>query len=354
MKRIGGSVLRWGLRVAVSLWIVVIYFHDPGVSGYERAEFGEMVHGQAWRPFVTRALFPAVVRFAAQAVPARIESAIAGSALATRIVAWLKWEPSLYREYLTAFVLTVACVALLSLVLQRLWAAMFRSPAGYGEAFSILGLLGIPALYKFYSYIYDLPFLLLYTACLLMIAQRRWVAYFMLFGLACLSKETSVLLILVFAAYFYRSAHADRRTYWRFIAFQLLVLVIARAGLGWVFRENPGSMLEFHLLDYNVGLLSRPWSLNAVVTWGVLAALVLADYGQKPWLLRVAAAMLIPLLALCLFFGLLDELRDYYEVYVPIALLVGVTVCRLLGRQIEIIAPTTADSVGPIRAAGGR
>lgn len=344
-----GALLRWGLRLAVSLWIVAIFFHDPGVTGYARAEFGELVAGTAWRPFVTRALFPALVRVGALAIPPGAEAALRESALGRRVAAELNLAPALLGEFAVAFALTLACVVLLSLVMQRLWEASYRGATGGGYAFSILGLLGIPAFFVYYSYLYDLPFLLLYTACLLMLARRRWRAYLALFALAALSKETAALLILVFGLYFIRSAREERRTYWRFVTLQVLILAVARGSLLWVFRDNPGSSLEVHLLDHNLDLLTRPWSMGSVVTWGAIAVLAFADIGSKPYLLRVAAAMLLPLVAACLLFGFVDELRDYYEVYVPVALLVGHTLGRLLGGPIETIAPRDAAAVGPLR-----
>jgi hypothetical protein len=355
MKIITTSILKWILRVTISLWIVTIFFLSPGVNGYDRAEFGDLVYGRAWRPFVTRALFPAIVRITSQAIPSSFDSAVQNSSVGSRILSspyvkdGLEWQPPFLREYLVAFLLTVACVVLLSLVMQKLWEEMYTTPKPHGYAFSILGLLGLPVLFKYHSYIYDFPSLLLYASCILMMARRRWGLYFILFGLSSLSKETTALLILIFAIYFIRSAAVERRTYWNFIAIQSLILIAARAGMAWIFRENPGSVVEFHFFNHNLKILTDPWSLNTLVAWGVVAALFFHGYRQKPYLLRVAASMLIPLLSFCVLFGLIDELRDYYEVYVPIALLVGYTITRLLGYPIEAAVPTDASGVRRIR-----
>jgi hypothetical protein len=53
--------------------------------------------------------------------------------------------------------------------------------------------------------------------------------------------------------------------------------------------------------------------------------------------------MLLPLVLLTLFFGLLDEYRDYYEVYPAVLLLVGHSLARLL--RVEPFRPryTAAD-----------
>jgi hypothetical protein len=353
----GVTALMWSIRVAVSLWVTVVFFYSPGVSGYTPADFPEMIYGQSHRPFVTRALFPAVVRVVSQAIPSTFDSALENSKLGSRILSSryvqeeLKWRPPFLREYLVAFLLSVVCVVLLSLTMEALWKELFRPATPQAYLFSTLGVLGLPVCFKYYSHIYDLPSLLLYTVCILLMARRLWGWYFLLFTLSCLSKETTALLIIVFALYFIRCAGTERRTYWGFICIQFVILLATRGAIAWVFRNNPGSTFEIHLFDHSLRVLSRPWSIETLTAWGVLAALCFLHFGRKPWLLRVAAGMIVPLVACCLFFGFVDELRDYYEVYVPIAALVGYSVCRLLGCCIETTAPTDASSVRCIRAA---
>lgn len=357
MNRRTTVILKWIVRVVAALWVTAIFFHSPGVTGYNRAEFHEMIYGQSWRPFVTRAFFPAVVRCTAQAIPSCFDFSIQNSKLGSSILStWyvqneLKWAPPFLREFFVAFLLSIACVVLLSLTMERLWETMFHPSIPQAYMFSILGLLGLPACFKYHSHIYDFPSLLLYTACILMIARRRWGWYFFLFGLSCMSKETTLLLIVLFAVYFIRCAESERRTYWGFIWIQSLIFLATRSGIALVFSGNPGKFVEFHLIDHNLRLLTSPWSVETLVAWGVLAALCFRHYSKKPWLLRASAGMIVPLLGLCLLFGYLDELRDYYEVYVPIALLVGYSVYELMGCQIETTAPTHASSVRRIRTA---
>ena len=105
------------------------------------------------------------------------------------------------------------------------------------------------------------------------------------------------------------------------------------------------------MFDHNLGLLTRPWSISTLVTWALLAALFAYRFYEKPWLLRVASGMIVPLLLASLFLGYLGELRGYYEVYVPVLALIAYSVCVLMGyQQIETIAPINASSVKRIRA----
>ena len=360
MPQIALSAMKWGVRAGLSIWLTAIFFHSPGVDGYERAEFGDMVYGRAWRPFVTRALFPAVVRTVSQAIPSGFGAAVQQRVPGARFLS--SWcirqggarHPPLLREYLVAFGLSAGCLVLLSLTMEKLWAELLIPSAPHGYAFSILGLLGLPACFAYYSYLYDFPTLLLFAACLLLMARRRWVPYFALFALACNNKETAILLVAVFGFYFINCARAERRTYRGFIAMQVLIWLAARASLAYAFRNNPGSTVEFHFVDHNLRLLATPWDLDLFVTWNVSVLLLLLcahQFNRKPWLLRVALGMLAPLLGLCLAFGYLDELRDYYEVFVPLAALIAFSACTLLGIRIETRAPITASSVQRIRTA---
>jgi len=351
------SILKWMIRIGVSFWITSIFFHFPGIRGYERAEFNEMIYGQAWRPFVTRALFPTIVRITSQAIPPSFETTIQNKILDSKskhisIYAkrTLRWRSPFLREYFVTFFLSIACVFLLSLIMEKIWTAMFHPSNPHGYIFSILGLLGLPACFKYYSYIYDFPTLLLYTTCILLIARQRWKWYFLMFGLSCLNKETAVLLIFVFAIYYIRCAVSERKTYWGFIIIQSLIFLVSRMTIAFVFRNNPGSTIEFHFIDHNLDILTSPWNVEKLVTWGILIALFTFQYRQKPWLLRVAAGMFVPLFLACLLFGCLDELRDYYEIYVPITALIGYSISNLMGYHVKTIAPINVFNVKCIRA----
>ena len=105
------------------------------------------------------------------------------------------------------------------------------------------------------------------------------------------------------------------------------------------------------MLDHNLRLLTEPYTIQTSVTWILLIAAVLHQWRTKPWFLRIAVSMLVPLLCMCLLFGYLDELRDYYEIYVPALMLGAMSFLRLLGHPINTQAPTNVSSVQRIRAA---
>jgi hypothetical protein len=351
-------LLLWITRVVLSLWVTAIFFHSPGVNGYYKADFPDMIYGRAYHPFVTRALFPWIVRCVVECTPSSVrhgieENALTSRFLSTRYVAEdLQWRPQYLYEYLVAFFLIAACLVGFSIILERLWRVLYRPEDPYAVLVSTIGLLGLPPCFKYYSYLYDFPSLFLYSLCLYLLTRRSWIWYFFIFTLSCISKETAVLLIGVFALYFKACQRQEYRSYWSFLALQTLIWGIVRAAVMWAFRSNPGRSIELHLTDWNLKLLTTPYSIETAVVWLLFVTLVIDEYHSKPWLLRVAAVMLIPLLVLCLFFGLIDELRAYYEVYTAVVLLGSFSFLRLVGHRIETIAPTNASSVSRIRSAG--
>jgi len=340
------AAARWALRLALSLWLVIIYYRPPRLDDYDRVIFHELIYGQAWRPFVTRALVPLIVR-----------TSVLGPrhAFDARFIrqyeeCQLHSENPFLREYLVVLLLSFACTGLFSFTLEKLWAALLHPSRPHAYLFSILGLLGLPAMFKYHAYIYDFPTLLLSTAGLLMIARQAWGRYLLIFCLASLNKETAILLVVIWALYFRLAAQTEPRSYWSFLLLQCVIYAVTRGALAYAFRENPGGVLEFHFTDHNLKLLTSPWTLPGMVTTGLLATMVFHRLGSKPWLLRCAARMLLILVAFTLFFGYLDELRDYFEVYAAVAALIGISVSEFMGSPVRSILPVDAAQVGSFHA----
>jgi hypothetical protein len=239
----------------------------------------------------------------------------------------------------------VICLLAFSLVCRSFWQSFLTPSHQHAEIFSIVALLGLPVLFKYHSYIYDFPTLLLYTWCLYLMAQRKWVRYFLVFFLSCMSKETAILLPVVFAMYYVAHHHDDRHLYWFLLTGQVALAVLIRVVITSLYRDNPGSAFGPQFLHHNLPLLTEPYSVQNSVTWLLLAAVVLHEWRTKPWFLRAAVSMLLPLLVVCLFYGFVDELRDYYEVYAPALMLGAISFSRLLGHSIHTLVPTTPRSV---------
>ena len=179
----------------------------------------------------------------------------------------------------------------------------------------------------FQSYfMYDYPNLFLFSACFLFLYQRKWTLFYVLFALTCFSKETAILLPFVF--FLNRREPQFRNRFWRHFFGQSAIWVIITIFLRYVFRHNPGQLVEFQLLKRNIPIVLDPASyfqfdalllprdLNLLLI-ALLAVLVCRNWKKKPLFMRKSLAILIPLVGLGFFFGIIDEMRIYYEV-VPI------------------------------------
>ena len=113
---------------------------------------------------------------------------------------------------------------------------------------------------------------------------------------------------------------------------QFLIYVAIQAYLWHTYLEKPGSDLEFHLFD-NVGLITdvtNHWRFYPIL----LGACALSAYKWrvKPQFLRIGLLVTaIPLVSAAIFFGMVDEMRDYYEAVPFIFLLVCPTVADVFG-----------------------
>ena len=161
--------------------------------------------------------------------------------------------------------------------------------------------------------------------------RQNWSLYLVVFVFCCFNKETSILLILVFFLYYLGDKKIDKSAFWKLLFYQVAIFVLIKGVLAYIYLDNPGSFVEFHLYDYNMIRL-RKIKPFALLLWGGGACfLVFYQWVRKPRFLRVALIMLVPLVSLTLLLGFIDEWRDYYEVYPVLVLLAAHTVGKLIG-----------------------
>jgi hypothetical protein len=138
------------------------------------------------------------------------------------------------------------------------------------------------------------------------------------FVLAAINKETAVLLIPI-CALVCRKQYS-RREYLRLLFALVDIFIILRILIIGIFRDNPGSFLEFHLWGHNMRYLTQGWSFSTLIVLSILLGLVSYKWKEKPYFLKAGLlCTILPLVCFTLFFGFLDEWRDYYEAY-PLAL----------------------------------
>lgn len=330
MKLVGWQgAARW-LLLALASGSVLLGFLSSvegahvGINEYPRARFVAMVESEAHTPYVRRALLPTLVRLARAAAPASLEAACHelagdGGPLA-RAFAELRWESAEAFAFLAGALLMWLCFAGFALACVRLVEAAFeRALAPWSRlGLALLALAGLPPLFRYTSFLYDPPQLFLFALALGFAAARHLRRFIAVFVLCCLNKETALLLIPV-AAIAWRS-HLPTRACTRALLLALGAIYIAiTAALAWHFRDNPGGLVELHL-GHTLRALAKGYTLADLLAALALAALLAYRWQEQPAFLRQALlAVLLPLLALGLIFGYIDEWRGYYEAY-PLAL----------------------------------
>ena len=162
-------------------------------------------------------------------------------------------------------------------------------------------------------------------------AQKKWLLFLVLYTLACFNKETTILLTFLFVIYFgfYSVPRLNKSFLIKLLSAQAGIYLIVRLVLLYFFHDNPGaSILNNMLMRHN--LLLKPYTMMGVYSFLIVVLMVLYKWDEKPIFLKCGLLMLIPLLSLCLFFGYIDELRDYYEVYPVVILLMAPTIGEIL------------------------
>jgi hypothetical protein len=316
------------------VWVCLVFINYPGINGYNRAMFADMVYGKAYKPFVFRTLMPTTIRAIASAVPDSIHAKVSRTPIRSGSFNW-RWEKEYLLEYYIATALM--CFSLFAFygTVRYLCTGIYRAPAMFVDYVSLGAICILPPFFKYYSYLYDFPALAFFTLGLALMVRRRWTAYLFLFPFACLNKETTILLTLVFMIHFRPSTRRlDQTRYIIFTTLQLVIFAVIKVFLSAVFRDNPGTMFEFHLLGHNLEMLT-PYSLTTFLTWTAITLVLAYRWKEKPEFLRDAIWILPPLLALTLVFGYLDELRDYYEVLPVLLLLAAPSLAPLLSIKVE-------------------
>lgn len=333
------SARRWpwrlGYRLALAGLAALVLGSFVGVrfDGYERARFADALEGRAHRPFAYRALAPLVMRGVRALVPAPLRDAAdrwyaenrADSRVLAKLGRKVDFERVRFSDFAVAAIVLYAALLGFAWAFRRLTRALYHPDPAFLDALTLTAVAGLPAFFRYYSHLYDLPHLFLFTTCLALLAERRLGLYLALFAVACTSKETSLLLVLVFLLS--PRGELSARRFALLLGVQLALFAAIKAGLTGLFRGNPGGIAELHL-EHN--LLLPPFGFAEVTALAAVALAIAREWSQKPPLLRAALWMLAPLLGLGVFWGYLDEYRIYYEVYPVILLLVAQTAAGLV------------------------
>jgi hypothetical protein len=321
--------------------VLIAFVKLPNINGYERAMFSEMVYGTAWKPFVYRTFLPTTVRLISKVIPEDIHNTLSQKVESSKsmmlVLEKLKWESEFITEYLIAMVLMYFSLLGFVYVFRKLFDEIYSSPLWFKNLISIILLLAILAMFQpnYSNYVYDFPALFLFTFGLLLLWQKNWNYFLLLFLISCFNKETTILLTLIFAIHFHKNVEVTKKFYYWFITIQLIIFTAIKIILLILFKNNPGGFVEFHLIDRNY-LLFNGYSLITFITLLIIVLSIFSKWNEKPKFLKDSLWIAFPLLFLTLFLGFFDELRDYYEVFPVVVLLISFNIAKILGVNLSI------------------
>lgn len=333
------SILQSKRYSQLSLWIILLIvstivlgsFIRTGIDGYKKAMFKEMINGTAYKPFVYRTFVPILIKSTSLLLPENVKEEIN------------KWGKENIR-YITRKGRDIDLLDLLFAI--GFWyisiigfAFFFRKLAHHFYLqndkilfiLSIIAVAGLPILFKYYSYIYDLTHLFLFTFCLYLLVKANWKLYLLLFCVTTLSKETSALLIIIYYIHYKRIL--SKSDFNKIFMAQIVIFIIIKMILTIYYYNNTGSIAEFHL-KHNLEL--EPYTISQFLAFVIIGVGIAHDWKNKPPFLKNALCIITPLLVLSFFLGYLDEYRVHYEIYPIVLLLIFHSVKKLFNNKLEI------------------
>jgi hypothetical protein len=335
------------LSLAVTAWIV---FVGEGIDAYSRSRLVDMVHGTAYRPYVYRVLVPGLAHVGLILMPASVSDA-----LTSAFEAWrgrpADWPPAHAADYVLVIAIMAVSLMGFGAAVRSFSQTVFSARPMVHAVIALAAVAALPLTFgPFSRQIYDFSTLGLFTWCLVFMAQRRWIAFAIAFVFACLNKESSVLLLLVYVVYVARtSTGLSRAEAVSLFVYQVTVFALVRTAVVYAFRDNPGDTVEIHLFGHNQYVLLHPLEMSRRLLLLLGVAIAGAwGWSDKPPFLRQAFIVLAPaLVVMGLTVGMVDEIRAYYEFYAVIVLMAAHTVLRALDIPVAIASSPRSAAGAP-------
>lgn len=301
---------RWALyAIYLGASVLITQLYGERTEELSTATLAKLVAGEADSPFQYRILMPFLI----------------GIAAAVNHIENLLLVDAGFR-LLTLFALM--------LVLRR-WMRHFVNPLLADVSPLLLGVM-LPWSFHFY-WPYDFSGILIWTACLLALVERRYALYLTLFAIGTFNRETTFFLMAIFAVTQWESL--GKRETMKRTGHQLLIWGLIFVGLRVMIHPNGGEVLEVHPMENLVYLTSGAWVevfehwMRLLSTLGFVWLLAAWHWRKKSAFLR-RACWVIPVQAVVfLVVARLVEIRVWYE-WTPIILaLAGQSLMELARRE---------------------
>jgi hypothetical protein len=315
LAQLARDVIRRGIRptlMVIAFGLVLLLTYAQMTRTYmlheSRVSLERYLDGTAHRPFIYRQLVPRAILMLRTIVPDAVARPIATSGMFKHLMVKAREgvDPVIYL-HLTAILM--AFLAGYAIVGQRLWMRLFPG-SRYPELVPI-GLLTLltPFIAENTGHIYDFSVLFFMASLLYMIATRRHALYLLVFAIAMLNKETTILASVAYAACF--AGRLPAKIFLAMMSAQALAFLLIYSGLGMYYADNPGSGMENWLREQFNWLFSSEFSAFLAYLGGIL--LVAYRWPAKPSMIRRSAWMFAPHLLLFVRGAYPGEFRNLYE-----------------------------------------
>ncbi len=291
-----------GFLYAFALWLIatiVFGYYIWLASQNHFSQLDPMLEGTAPRPYVYRILAPGIIR---------ILSVVLGIT---------RYNSALLVMYvsLLGFTWTIPAIGKVLISSKNI------------RIFSLLSPLGLIPFLIEQRHVYDFPTLFLFVLALYFLAKNDCIKYLFVFTLATCSKETSLFLVLFFVLQ-YRTI--ERKKFIYLTASQVGIYAVIRWFTIELFRNNPGSLAEFHLSEHFHAYLQSP--LSACLLFGAIVGIIWIGIIRIPPEHKFLRNALIssggPTLLSYFLFGVPFEIRIFLETYPAIFLIFSLQVIR--------------------------
>ncbi|MEI6222215.1 MAG: hypothetical protein WCP97_05620 [bacterium] len=307
--------------VFFSCYVLLLFLNfSGGINGYVPANFPSMVYGYGYSPYVSRALLPFFIRFITLITPYSLHQVFLHSFVTLHLSALMdwhqNWETAFISEYLIGCLLIFSCLIGFLVAICGLYRVVCTYSSNIYLYLPILALSGILLHFSYQNYLYDFSTLFLSTIGYLFLYRADWKRYLCIFILAVINKETAILFLLLFSLYYWKSPLLSRKEFIKLSILQIIFFVGIRTTIYFLFQKNLGTPLEFHFYDHTLPIVEHLFILHwNTVIFLLIFLLIIYRWKAKSKFVRLGLWTLVPLVICSLFFGYVDEWRDYYEVY---------------------------------------
>ncbi len=319
------KLLRFVLLCLLYCWVscLVMYCiflrasnHDQLTEkSFDTCSYTELVTGQSREPFVYRKLVPFTIQAIAWLTPSHVKVRITEHLNQNSFLKKMHWQTNHGYEVLLAFILIGCLLFFLCFVYRYSFKRIYRFPQWFADMAPAVGLMLTPLfIMDHHAKIYDIATLFCMALSIPLIYLRRHTAFYLVFIVACINRETAVLLTVLFISREIKLMNLP--ILFRHGLIQLSIWIVIRTGIVTCFKISTGSPFAMPLLD-----IGRYLSMNPTHTiyFCFLAMMftvtVLHSWHNNPLFCRIGfLAVGIPFLAANVIFAILTEMRTYFEI----------------------------------------